>query len=205
MSEVLHISVHQTFTGSRASLPLMPIRPLSALSVFLPIPPLGSLYSVRWLAVSLCLCIFQALTEPFRRQLYQSPVSKYFLASAIVSGFAFCMWEWIPREAVCSTGTKRGAETERNNAFYSVYLSPYVARHLSDLKWWNLEIPGSGILSVSGPGSMLQINAFLIWQGVAPLKFRYGVHLKTHTMMTPVDMPTQMWEISWGQSTINCY
>jgi hypothetical protein len=38
-------------------------------------------------AVSIHICIGQDLTEPLRRQLYQAPVSKHFLASAIVSGF----------------------------------------------------------------------------------------------------------------------
>jgi hypothetical protein len=43
---------------------------------------LGSLCSVQWLAVSIQICICQALTEPFRRQLFQIPVNKHFLASA---------------------------------------------------------------------------------------------------------------------------
>jgi hypothetical protein len=50
-------------------------------------PPLGSPCSVQWLAVSICICICQALAESLRRQLYQVPVSKHFLASAIVTGF----------------------------------------------------------------------------------------------------------------------
>ena len=33
------------------------------------------------------------LVEPLRGQLYQAPVSKYFLASAIVSGFGDCIWD----------------------------------------------------------------------------------------------------------------
>jgi hypothetical protein len=43
--------------------------------------------SVQWLAVGIHLCICQALAEPLRRQLYQAPVSKHFMASTIVSGF----------------------------------------------------------------------------------------------------------------------
>jgi hypothetical protein len=31
---------------------------------------LGTLCSVQWLAVSICLCICQALAEPLRKQLY---------------------------------------------------------------------------------------------------------------------------------------
>ena len=46
---------------------------------------LGTPHSVQWLAASILLCICQALAEPLRRQLYQAPVSKYFLASTIVS------------------------------------------------------------------------------------------------------------------------
>jgi hypothetical protein len=34
--------------------------------------------------------------EPLRRQLYQAPVSKHFLASTIVSGFGVCIWDGFP-------------------------------------------------------------------------------------------------------------
>ena len=49
-------------------------------------PSLGTLCSVQWMTVSIYFCISQALAEPLRRQLYQPPVSKLLLASAIVSG-----------------------------------------------------------------------------------------------------------------------
>jgi len=39
-------------------------------------------------------------TEPLRRQLYQAPVSKHFLASAIVTGFGGCIWDGSPGGAV---------------------------------------------------------------------------------------------------------
>ena len=55
-------------------------------------PPFGTPCSVQWLAVSLCLCICQALAEPLRRQLYQARDSKH-LASTIVSGFGDCIWD----------------------------------------------------------------------------------------------------------------
>jgi hypothetical protein len=55
--------------------------------------PLGSLGSVQWLAVSICLCISQVLAEPLREHPYQAPVSKCFLASTIVSGFGTCRWD----------------------------------------------------------------------------------------------------------------
>ena len=38
--------------------------------------------------------------EPLSRQLYQSPVSKLLLASAIVSGFGGCLWDGSPGGAV---------------------------------------------------------------------------------------------------------
>ena len=48
---------------------------------FLPLtPPLKSPCSVQWLAVGNCICIGQALAEPRRGQLDQSPVRKHFLA-----------------------------------------------------------------------------------------------------------------------------
>jgi hypothetical protein len=50
-------------------------------------PPLGTLCSVQWMAVSMHFLICQALTESLRRQLYQAPVSKLLLASAIVFEF----------------------------------------------------------------------------------------------------------------------
>jgi hypothetical protein len=60
-------------------------------------PPLGTPCSVQWLAVSICLCICQALAEPLRRRLYQTPVSMHFLASTIVSAFGDCIWDGSPR------------------------------------------------------------------------------------------------------------
>jgi hypothetical protein len=74
----------------------MPDKAPSAPSVLPLTLPLGSLCSVLWLAVSLCICVGQDLAEPFRRQLYQAPVSKHFLASTIVSGFGVCMWDGAP-------------------------------------------------------------------------------------------------------------
>jgi hypothetical protein len=74
-------------------LPLMPVKTPSAPSIFPLTPPLGSLCLVQWLTVRIHICIDQGLAEPLRRQLYQAPVSKHFLASAIVSGFGVCMWD----------------------------------------------------------------------------------------------------------------
>jgi len=59
---------------------------------------MGTLFFVQWLAVSIHLCICQALAEALRRQLYQAPFGMHFLASAILSGFGGCMYmDWIPR------------------------------------------------------------------------------------------------------------
>jgi hypothetical protein len=46
--------------------------------------PLGSLGSVQWLAVSICICLSQVLAETLRGQPYQAPLCKLILASAIV-------------------------------------------------------------------------------------------------------------------------
>ena len=54
-------------------------------------PPLGFPCSVWWLAASIHICICKALAEPHRRYPYHTPVSKHFLASAIVSGFGGCI------------------------------------------------------------------------------------------------------------------
>jgi hypothetical protein len=50
----------------------MGLQTLSTPSVHSLTPPLGTPYSVQWLAVSICLCICQALAEPLKRQLYQA-------------------------------------------------------------------------------------------------------------------------------------
>jgi hypothetical protein len=55
---------------------------------------LKTLCSVQWLPVSLCIC--QALKEHLRRQLYQTPVRMYFLASTIVSGCGDYIWDGSP-------------------------------------------------------------------------------------------------------------
>ena len=64
----------------------------SAPSVLSLTPPLGTLCSVQWLAVSIHLCICQPLAEPLRRQLYQAPVSIHLLASKIVPWLGNCIW-----------------------------------------------------------------------------------------------------------------
>jgi len=84
---------HQAFRGPRVSPtidarqgPFSSFSPSSNSSVGVPV--------ISWvLTLSFCICIGQDLAEPFRKQLYQAPVSKHFLASTIVSGFGVCMWD----------------------------------------------------------------------------------------------------------------
>ena len=73
--------------------PPMGLQIPSAPSVFSLTPPLGTLFIVQWLAVSIHLCICQDLAESLRRQLQQAPVSKHFLVSAVVSGFGDYIWD----------------------------------------------------------------------------------------------------------------
>jgi len=63
----------------------------SAPSILSLTPPMGTLFSIQWLTASNCPCICQVLADPLRRQLYQAPVSKHFLASAMLSGFDGCI------------------------------------------------------------------------------------------------------------------
>jgi hypothetical protein len=70
-------------------LPLGLQSPLAA-SVLVPTSSLGNPCSVRCLAACISFCIGQALAKPLRGQLYQAPVSKCFLASAIVAEFGVC-------------------------------------------------------------------------------------------------------------------
>jgi hypothetical protein len=63
-------------------------------------PLLGTLCSVQWLAASIHPCIFKALAGPLRRQPYQAPFSRHFLASTIVSGFDKCIWDKSPSGTV---------------------------------------------------------------------------------------------------------
>jgi len=65
----------------------------SAPSVLSLTPPLGCQCSVWCLSASILICISRALAEPLRRHPYQAPVSKHFLASAIVNGFGDCIWD----------------------------------------------------------------------------------------------------------------
>jgi hypothetical protein len=63
-------------------------------------PSLGFLFSVEWMAVSIHLCIYEALADPLRRELYQAPVSKHLLASTIMSGVDDFKWDGSPGESV---------------------------------------------------------------------------------------------------------
>jgi hypothetical protein len=63
-------------------------------------PLFGTVCSVQWMAVSIYFCICQSLAEPLRRQLYQAPVSKFLLASTIVSRSSDCIWDGSPGRVV---------------------------------------------------------------------------------------------------------
>ena len=65
---------------------------LSAPLVLSLAPSLGSPCSVQWLAASILNCICMTLAEPLRRHPYLAPVSKHYLASAIVLGFGGYIW-----------------------------------------------------------------------------------------------------------------
>jgi len=72
------------------------LKPLQILQSSPPNSPIGVPVIIRWLALTILICIGQDLAEPLRRQLYQAPVSKHFLASAIVSRLGVCMWDGSP-------------------------------------------------------------------------------------------------------------
>ena len=63
--------------------------------------PLVFQHSVQCSAVNISICIDSALVETLRGLLYQAPVSKYFLATVIVSGFGVSRWDRSPGGAVC--------------------------------------------------------------------------------------------------------
>jgi len=71
---------------------LMKLQASSVPSILSLTPPMGTTFSVQRLAASIRLCICYALAKSLRRQLYQTPVSMYFLASAILSEFGDYMY-----------------------------------------------------------------------------------------------------------------
>jgi hypothetical protein len=78
--------------GDTVASPMGP-QPPSAPSIPSQIPLLGTECSVQRLAVSIHLCIFQALAEPIRRQPYQASISKHLLACTIASRFVDYIWD----------------------------------------------------------------------------------------------------------------
>jgi hypothetical protein len=71
----------------------MKLQTPSAPTVLALTSPLGPPHSVQHLSACIHICIGQVLAELLRGQLYQAPVSKHFLASAIVSGFGVSTWD----------------------------------------------------------------------------------------------------------------
>ena len=57
---------------------------------------IGNLCSAQWLAETTHLSICQVLTDSLRRELYQAPVSKHFVASTIASGYGDCILDGSP-------------------------------------------------------------------------------------------------------------
>ena len=55
--------------------------------------PLGSLHLVQCLSVYILICFGPPLVEHLRGQIYMAPISKPFLATAIVSGFGISRWD----------------------------------------------------------------------------------------------------------------
>jgi hypothetical protein len=78
----------------------MELKMPSVPSVLSLIPPLGTQCSDHWLALSIYLCICQALAEPLRRKPNLAPLCKDLLASTEVSWFVYCIWDRSPGGAV---------------------------------------------------------------------------------------------------------
>jgi len=73
---------------------LMGLQTPSFLQLFLKLLLWGSPFSIQWLAATLLICSSSsALVEALMRHAYLDPVSKHFLASVIVTGFA----DWVSR------------------------------------------------------------------------------------------------------------
>ena len=94
-----NISLHWGIKPSQEQGPPLPLKPEKApFSSFSPSP--NSSIGLLMVSVMTGICIGQDLAKPLRRQLYQAPVSKHALASAILSEFGVCMWNGSPGEAV---------------------------------------------------------------------------------------------------------
>ena len=52
--------------------------------------PQGSLTSVQWLTVSICIFLCQLLVDPLKEQPCQAPVFKHSITSVMMSGFGVC-------------------------------------------------------------------------------------------------------------------
>jgi hypothetical protein len=104
----------------------MGLQPPSTPSIPSPSPPSSTQCSVQGLAVSISLCICQVLTQPLRRQLYQGPVSKHFLASTIVYWFGGCIWDGSPGKAVSGWSSIQALLNTLNPYFLMwIFCSPF--------------------------------------------------------------------------------
>lgn len=111
-------------------------------------PPLGSLCSVWWFAVCICIGIGQAL----RRQLYQAPVSNCFLASAIVSRFGVSRGYGCLGGAICGWPFFQSllhSFSLRASCFHGIWdflvaslsFSSPTATHLCSVSWRSVRLP----------------------------------------------------------------
>jgi hypothetical protein len=72
---------------------LMRLQAPSAPSFLSLIPPLGTPMLSPLFGASIYLSICQALVEPLRKHPFLVPVSKHLLASTVVPGFGFSIWD----------------------------------------------------------------------------------------------------------------
>ena len=102
----------------------------------------------------ICICFSQVLAEPLRGQLYKAPVSKLFLASAVLPGFGICR---------CN-GSQGGVGLWMVSAPFFVPVFP-LDRNNSGLKfliWVGGPIPQLGIVPIYWRWS-LQLLSPLCW------------------------------------------
>ena len=74
---------------------------------------------------------FQALAETLRRQLYQGPISKHFLASSTGSGFGVYIWDLSPGGALSGRPFLQAVRHTLSSYFLYEYFDPTSKKDLS--------------------------------------------------------------------------